>query len=139
MLGAILVVAALCAAAGVHLFGSRRTTDDYWGETTIRKRWGTEREMVIDRNLDGIPDMRVSYPGTSRTIATHDRPSRLLIDNDLDGVFEIEWRDGPPVLRITSPTGTMEYRGPDAELPSKLFPIPTRQELGLAPLSATGT
>jgi hypothetical protein len=133
--GLVIVVASVA-----FLFGSRTRRDDYWGDTTIRKRWGVEREILIDRDLNGNADVRITYPGLHRTIATHDRPEVLQIDNDPDGTFEIEWKSGPPPrLRVTSKQGTAVYTGADAQFPSQRLHIRSRHELGLTSGAQPGT
>lgn len=99
------------------LFGSRTRTDEYWGETTIRRRWGVEREMLIDRDLDGTADVRITYPGANRMIATHDRPHSVHIDNDLDGTFEIEWNVG----HLHCSVSLQKTEQPSTQVPTRRF------------------
>jgi hypothetical protein len=134
LIAIVLVGTSAAVVAAILLFGSNTRIDDYWGETTTRRRWGIEREKLIDRDRNGRPDVRVIYPARHWKIATHDSPSRVLVDNDLDGVFEIDWQAGPPpTLSITSPQGRRVFRGPDAELPNPRVRLYSREELGLTP------
>ena len=122
----------LAVASVPLLFRSYTRRDQYWGDTTVRRRWGIEREMLIDRDLDGRADVRIRYPGAQRRIATHDVPEWIQIDNDLDGTFEIQWTAGPPPqLRIASEKGTAVFEGAGAELPNQRLHIRSRDELGL--------
>jgi hypothetical protein len=122
----------LVAASVPLLFGSYTRRDEYWGATTIRRQWGIEREMLIDRDLNGRADVRIRYPGAYRKIAVHDVPDRIQIDNDLNGTFEIEWTAGPPPrLRIASEKGNAVFEGADAALPNQRLHIRSRDELGL--------
>jgi hypothetical protein len=124
---------AVLAGAWVLLFPRRTRQDDTWGRTTVISRWGIEREVRIDRDLDGRVDVRIRYPGQQRQIATHDRPSEIWVDTDLDGSHDVHWKDGkPPVLERG--IGTARYdviRGAAADLPNGQLAIRTRRELGL--------
>ena len=129
----MLIVTLLMGVAYAVMFRARVYYDASWGRTTIVRRWGIEREIRIDRDLDGRTDARIRYRGADRRIATHDRPSEIWVDSELDGVFDLHWIDGdPPVLeQRLAGGGVTVLRGGDARIPNARLHIRTRDELGL--------
>jgi hypothetical protein len=117
----------------LFLFKRRTYEDDYWGRMTVVTEWGFEREVRMDRDLDGRPDIRIRYPRAWRRISHHDRPSEMLIDDDLNGEFDIRWCDGSvPVLEYKRPNGrTYVIRGSAADIPNDRIKLRGREELGL--------
>lgn len=114
----ILIATLVMGFAYAGLFNACVRHDDTWGRTTIVREWGVEREVRMDRDLDGRTDVRIRYPGSDRQISNHDRPSEIWIDSDLDGVIDLHWADGdPPVLEERLADGRVRVvRGEAAQI-----------------------
>ncbi|HEV7766420.1 MAG TPA: hypothetical protein VGQ76_15555 [Thermoanaerobaculia bacterium] len=79
-----LILLLVVAGAGVYAFRWQEYDDDYWGRVRLVWRWGRAAEIRMDRNRDGIVDLRLRYDRPS-TVFYHNPPDEYWEDRDFNG------------------------------------------------------
>ena len=106
-IAASLLFITLTLAGGVifsrYLFKVERMTLQGWGEIELRWRWGRAKVMLVDRNEDGIVDLRAIYSGLEREFYNHSAWVEYWLSRKCDGVFDVHFAQaGSGLVQIDS-------------------------------------